>query len=82
MSNVNIRQLKDPVSGNVFYPQTDVNALVNNGEYAIDDEPVAGSDNLVKSGGVYDAIAESGVYDVTANNNSASFADLSALLSD
>ena len=52
--NINIRQIKD--GDEVFYPQTDIHGLVNNGEYAIDDEPTAGSDNLVKSGGVQKAV--------------------------
>ena len=52
--NINIKQIKD--GDEVFYPQTDIHGLVNAGEYAIDDEPTLGSDNLVKSGGIYDSI--------------------------
>ena len=82
MTNENI-EIRTLMNGDTpFYPQTDIHGLVCDGEYGIDDKPVAESDNLVKSGGVYDAIAESGVYDVTANNNNASFADLATLLSD
>ena len=52
----------------------------------VDNNPVEGSVNLVQSGGVFNAlrntVAESGVYDVTANNSGTTFASLSALLSD
>lgn len=46
--------------------------------YVIDNTPAADSDNLVKSGGVAREI----VWDVTARNSNATFASLSALLSD
>jgi hypothetical protein len=52
MSNINIRKLVDPISGEQFYPQTDINGLVNNGGSGVDEEPVADSSNLVKSGGI------------------------------
>ena len=48
----------------------------------IDNEPTAGSDNLVKSGGVKTELALGAVYDVSAHNNGATFESLSALLSD
>lgn len=54
----------------------------------IDDEPTAGSDNLVKSGGVQNELALGAVYDVSAKNptagpnNNGKFESLSALLSD
>ena len=51
MANADIRQLE--MDGRVFYPQTDLNALVNNGAFAIDDEPTLGSTNLVTSDSVY-----------------------------
>ena len=50
-------------------------AIYNND---IDEIPTAGSQNLVKSGGVAREI----VWDVTARNSNATFASLSALLSD
>lgn len=56
MSNINIRKLVDPNSGEQFYPQTDINGLVNNGGSGVDEEPVAGSGNLVQSGGIKTAI--------------------------
>lgn len=34
----------------------------------VDDAPTTGSNNLVKSGGVYDAIAEGSVYDISVNH--------------
>ena len=54
----------------------------------VDDEPTAGSDNLVKSGGVQNELALGAVYDVSAKNptagpnNDGKWASLSALLSD
>ncbi len=54
----------------------------------VDDEPTAGSDNLVKSGGVWKELALGAVYDVSAKNptagpnNDGKFESLSALLSD
>ena len=48
----------------------------------IDNEPTAGSDNLVKSGGVKTELALGAVYDVSAHHNGATFESLSALLSD
>lgn len=50
------RDIRELTKGGVpFYPQTHIAGLVGYGENgeAIDDEPTAGSDNLVKSGGVY-----------------------------
>ena len=55
---------------------------------AIDDVPIAGSNNLVKSGGVYNELALGAVYDVSAKNptagpnNDGKWESLSALLSD
>lgn len=55
---------------------------------AIDDEPTAGSPNLVKSGGVQNELALGAVYDVSAKNptagpnNDGKFESLSELLSD
>ena len=57
-------------------------------DYGIDDEPTAGSDNLVKSGGVAEELALGAVYDVSAKNptagpnNDGKWESLSALLSD
>jgi hypothetical protein len=54
----------------------------------IDDEPTAGSNNLVRSGGVQKELAFGAVYDVSAknptagSNNDGKFDSLSALLSD
>lgn len=54
----------------------------------IDDEPTAGSENLVKSGGVYNELALGAVYDVSAKNptagpnNDGKWESLTALLSD
>ena len=78
--NIDIKQLID--GDEVFYPQTDINALVNNGEYAIDEIPTIDSSNLVTSGGVASELALGAVYDVTAHNGSAQFASLQALLTD
>lgn len=56
--------------------------------FSIDDEPTAGSDNMVKSGGVQEELALGAVYDVSAKNptagpnNDGKFESLSALLSD
>ena len=74
MANADIRQLV--MDGSVFYPQTDINALVNDGSFGIDDVPTAGSGNLVTSGGVASHI----VYDISEANNGTSYADLSAAL--
>ena len=52
--------------------------LVSAQTYTIDNAPTAGSNNLVKSGGVASEI----VWDVTARNSNAKFASLSALLND
>lgn len=54
------------------------NIAITGETYVIDNEPTAGSSNLVKSGGV----AAEVVWDVTAKNDDATFASLSALLSD
>ena len=51
MANADIKQLE--MDGKVFYPQTDIHGLVNNGGYAIDDEPTEHSTNLVTSDSVY-----------------------------
>ena len=51
MADADIRQLE--MDGKVFYPQTDIHGLVNNGGYAIDDEPTEHSTNLVTSDSVY-----------------------------
>ena len=48
--NIEIKQLLD--GDEPFYPQTDIHALVNQGEYAFDDEPTADSSNLVTSGSI------------------------------
>ena len=54
------------------------NIAVTAQTYVIDNTPEADSNNLVKSGGVAREI----VWDVTARNSNATFASLSALLSD
>lgn len=49
--------------------------------FTIDSEPTAGSNNFITSGAVFDKFKlDGGAYDVTAHNNNATFADLSALL--
>ena len=50
MSEIDIKQLLD--GDEQFYPQTDIHALVNDGQYAIDEEPTPDSSNLVTSGGI------------------------------
>lgn len=56
--------------------------------FGVDDVPTAGSDNLVKSGGVQEELALGAVYDVSAKNptagpsNDGRWESLSALLSD
>lgn len=56
-----IRQLtKD---GEVFYPLTHIDALVGNNGSGIDDKPIAGSGNLVRSGGVAEKLSELGSKD-------------------
>lgn len=45
-----IRQLTK--NGKVFYPQTHIDAIVGNDGRGVDDEPIVGSGNLVRSGGV------------------------------
>jgi len=63
-------------------------ALANMGISGIDGAPTAGSDNLVRSGGVQNEFALGAVYDVSAKNptagpnNDGKFESLSALLSD
>jgi hypothetical protein len=48
---------------------------------AIDDVPTAGSNNLVKSGGVFNDIMTNGsAYDLSAYNNGTTYADLNAAL--
>ena len=62
--------------------------LLNTKEYGIDNEPIAGSSNLVRSGGVQEELALGAVYDVSAknptagSNNDGKWESLSALLSD
>lgn len=57
-------------------------------EYGIDNEPILGSNNLIKSGGVQNELALGAVYDVSAKNptagpnNDGKFESFSALLSD
>lgn len=57
-------------------------------DHGIDEEPTAGSENLVKSGGVQNELALGAVYDVSAKNptagpnNDGKWESLSALLSD
>lgn len=46
----------------------------------IDEEPVAGSENLVKSGGVFDEFIKSGVLDLSAYNNGTTYNNLSDAL--
>ena len=66
--------------------QARANLGFGNGD--IDDEPTAGSNNLVKSGGVQNELALGAVYDVSAKNptagpnNDGKWGSLSALLSD
>ena len=69
VENIDIKQLID--GDEVFYPQTDINALVNNGNYAVDEVPTIDSSNLVTSGSVASELALGAVYDVTAHNGNA-----------
>lgn len=49
--------------------------------FTVDSVPTAGSNNFITSGAVFDKMKlDGGAYDVTAHNNNATFADLSALL--
>lgn len=49
--------------------------------FTVDSVPTAGSNNFITSGAVFDKFKlDGGAYDVTAHNNNATFADLSALL--
>ena len=82
-SNFNAIELQDGLS-----------VLMWNGSWSsqqilsVDDVPTAGSDNLVKSGGVQEELALGAVYDVSAKNpaagpnNDGKFESLSALLED
>ena len=55
---VNIKQLKENGTGEVFYPQTTIEGLVNaNGNSGIDDVPTSSSSKLVRSGGIATAIS-------------------------
>ena len=45
-------------------------ALSNIGISGIDDVPTHGSDNLVKSGGVFDAVANGSAFDISVYNAS------------
>lgn len=74
--SANIREIKDPITGEVFYPLTDIHGLKNNGQNAIDNAPTPGSDNLVTSGGVASSI----VFDISEAHNGAKYADLEAAL--
>ncbi len=62
--------------------------LFSQNDLLVDDEPTAGSAKLVKSGGVHGQISplakkvDGIVYDVSKENDGATFASLSALLSD
>lgn len=47
---------------------------------AIDDEPTEGSNNLVKSGGVYEFVVKKVIYDISDANSGASYASLSSAL--
>lgn len=80
MATANIRTLKDN-ENNVFYPQTHIKAIVNdNGTAGIDTIPVSGSTNFVESGGVFDAINNCGVFDLSDYYSGATYASLSAAL--
>lgn len=49
--------------------------------FTVDSVPTSGSNNFITSGAVFDKMKlDGGAYDVTAHNNNATFADLSALL--
>ena len=75
-------------SGNHMTSGDIYQTLKNSTKGFVDDEPTAGSDNLVKSGGVQNELALGAVYDVSAKNptagpnNDGKFESLSALLSD
>ena len=79
--NINIRQIKD--GDEVFYPQTDIHGLVNNGEYAIEDFPAKDSSNLVSSKGVFNSIGAFDISELNATENPhtlATYADLQSAL--
>ena len=79
--NINIRQIKD--GDEVFYPQTDIHGLVNNGEYAIEDFPEKDSSNLVSSKGVFNSIGAFDISELNATENPhtlATYADLQSAL--
>lgn len=79
---------------NAIELQDGLSALMWNGSWSsqqifgVDDVPTAGSDNLVKSGGVQEELALGAVYDVSAKNptagvnNDGKWESLSALLED
>lgn len=46
----------------------------------IDTTPTPGSQNLVESGGVFNSVIQSGIFDLSAHNSGASYASLSAAL--
>lgn len=67
--------------------QAGISILLWNGSWSsetffmVDSVPTAGSNNFITSGAVFDKFKlDGGAYDVTAHNNNATFADLSALL--
>ena len=81
MANADIRQLE--MDGSVFYPQTDINGLVNNGEFAIEDFPEKDSSNLVSSKGVFNSIGAFDISELNATENPhtlATYADLQSAL--
>ena len=73
--------------GSIVVPQG-INILKYNGSawsldsfLGLDDAPIQGSNNLVKSGGVLDSIIKNGsAFDLSAYNNGTTYADLSAAL--
>jgi hypothetical protein len=79
---------------NAIELQAGLSVLMWNGSWSsqqvfgVDDVPTAGSDNLVKSGGVAEELALGAIYDVSAknptggSNNDGKWESLSALLSD
>lgn len=75
-------------SGNHMTSGDIYQTLKNSTKGFVDNEPTAGSDNLVKSGGIQNELALGAVYDVSAKNptagpnNDGKFESLSALLSD
>lgn len=67
-------------NGVPFFPQTHIDAIIGDNGRGVDSEPTAGSENLVRSGGVFDDIIQSGVFDLSVHTGD-SYATLQDALS-